>query len=513
MENLVGKSFGRYHITDRLGEGGMASVYKAFDTNLERYVAIKVIRRDREDDSFLKRFQREAKALAHLDHPYILKVLDYGEEEGMPYLVMPLVAGGTLKESLKQAMPYQEAAALLAPVARALEYAHSQGIIHRDVKPANILISQSGAPVLSDFGVAKILEKMETTQLTGTGVGIGTPDYMAPEQWLGQADKRTDIYALGVVFFQMVTGKLPYSADTPAAVLLKHMNDPLPQPKTYVPDLPDAVDSVIYKALAKDPTERFQDMGAFASSLEKLSRDEITQIPKFDYAQATRVAKAPATLISSQAQPQTQAHPQTQGVYSPQAAPKKSKAWLWVGAAVVGGGLLILVCILAGGMLWFSKKDATPTPTTEVVAEVQRPTHTPVSQKATLAPTESASTPSSTDSVLPPIFSTSAESTPIQTIEGLPEDVPILADNNGDLSTTTSQGMYLYNFSTNMPIDEVRTFYEDAMSANGWELMATTTQDTTISLTYAKADYTRMVMVNLVDQTDSVYISLMVVTE
>jgi serine/threonine protein kinase len=225
MDNLLGKNLGRYQVIEPLGQGGMASVYKAFDTTLERNVAIKIIRTDRkegtEQNEFLKRFQREAKALAQLDHPYILKVLDYGEQEGMPYLVMPFVRGGTLKEKMGRPMPYQEAAALLAPIAQALDYAHQRKIIHRDVKPANILIGETNTPLLSDFGIAKIIESGESTQLTATGVGIGTPDYMAPEQWLGKADARTDIYALGIVFFQMVTGRLPYSAETPAAVLIK----------------------------------------------------------------------------------------------------------------------------------------------------------------------------------------------------------------------------------------------------------------------------------------------------
>ncbi|NPV76721.1 MAG: serine/threonine protein kinase, partial [Anaerolineae bacterium] len=158
MFELVGKALGRYHIIEQLGEGGMATVYKGYDTLLERHVAIKVIRTERGGQpDFLKRFQREAKALAHLDHPFILKVLDYGEQEGIPYLVMPFVSGGTLKQRLTRKIPYQDAAALLAPVARALEFAHKQGIIHRDVNPANILIDSSGSPLLSDFGIAKML--------------------------------------------------------------------------------------------------------------------------------------------------------------------------------------------------------------------------------------------------------------------------------------------------------------------------------------------------------------------
>ena len=199
----------------------------------------------------------------------ILKVLDYGEQEGVPYLVMPFVQGGTLKEKMGRPMPYGEAAALLAPIAQALDYAHRRKIIHRDVNPANILITESNTPLLSDFGIAKILESGESTQLTGTGVGIGTPDYMAPEQWMGKADACTDIYSLGVVFFQMITGRLPFIAETPAAVLIKHMQDPLPRASSLVPNLPDQVEQVLFKALAKEPQNRFQDMRAFADALGK----------------------------------------------------------------------------------------------------------------------------------------------------------------------------------------------------------------------------------------------------
>src|SRR5512146_2071158 len=159
MLNLKGKTLGRYHLVEPLGEGGMAVVYKAYDANLERDVAIKVIRTEMgSDPAFLQRFQREAKALARLDHPYTLKVLDYGEQDGMPYLVMPYVSGGTLKARMGTPFSPVETARILAPIARALAYAHQQGIIHRDVKPANILITPSGEPILSDFGIAKLLE-------------------------------------------------------------------------------------------------------------------------------------------------------------------------------------------------------------------------------------------------------------------------------------------------------------------------------------------------------------------
>ncbi len=275
MSDIIGKSIDRYHILEQLGEGGMATVYKAFDTRLERDVAIKIIRRNAfppdQLDRILKRFEREAKSLARLSHPNIIKVIDYGEYNGAPYLVMEYMPGGTLKEKLKgKAMQWQEAVRLLIPIAQALEYAHEQKIIHRDIKPSNILLMQKGQPMLTDFGIAKILEVEETATLTGTGVGVGTPEYMAPEQWTGSATAQTDIYSLGVVLYEMVTGRKPYTADTPAAILLKQATEPLPRPGTYVSDLPNAVEKLLLKALARKPKDRYQDAGAFVEGLENL---------------------------------------------------------------------------------------------------------------------------------------------------------------------------------------------------------------------------------------------------
>jgi serine/threonine protein kinase/parvulin-like peptidyl-prolyl isomerase len=275
MTNLIGQSLGRYHILEQLGEGGMATVYKAFDTRLESDVAVKVIRTDTLAPNVLsralKRFEREAKALARLTHANIVKVSDYGEYEGHPFLVMPYLPGGNLKERLKKGpLPWLEAVKLLEPVARALEYAHSMGVIHRDVKPSNILITKSGDPMLTDFGVAKVVEEEVTVDLTGTAMAVGTPEYMAPEQATSKSvDHRADIYALGVVLYEMVTGRKPFVADTPLAVLIKQASEPLPRPTQFVSALPDKVEKIILKALAKKPGDRFQTMGDFAVALER----------------------------------------------------------------------------------------------------------------------------------------------------------------------------------------------------------------------------------------------------
>lgn len=277
MSDLIGQTIDRYLILDQLGQGGMATVFKAFDLRLERHVAVKVIRRGAFPPDMLgqilKRFEREAKALARLNHPNIVGVIDYGNYEGAPYLVMPFIPSGTLKEKIKQPVHYSEAAQILAPIARALAYAHDQDIIHRDIKPANILITYSGEPVLTDFGIAKILEEAEGNTLTSTGMGLGTPDYMAPEQWQGKAGASCDQYALGVIFYEMITGKKPFSADTPPAVMLKQATEPLPRPSQFVPDLPQHVEFILLKMLAKDPQNRYAIMSSLVGEMEKLMGD------------------------------------------------------------------------------------------------------------------------------------------------------------------------------------------------------------------------------------------------
>lgn len=284
MGSLIGKSLGRYEILEELGEGGMAVVYRANDSRLDRDVAIKVIRKGAfpadHIDRILKRFEREAKALARLSHPNIMKVHDYGEHEGSPYLVMEYLPGGTLKKKMGKPMQWEQAIQLILPIAEALDYAHSQNMIHRDVKPSNILLTQRGQPMLTDFGIAKILEVEEGQTLTGTGMGVGTPEYMSPEQWKGKSSPRSDIYSLGVVLYELLAGRKPYLADTPADLLLKQATEPLPRLSMFAKGLPPNVEKILFKALERKPEDRYASMAQFAAALEALQRRAPVSIPK-----------------------------------------------------------------------------------------------------------------------------------------------------------------------------------------------------------------------------------------
>ena len=274
MSDLIGQTIGRYRIVQQLGTGGMANVYKAIDTRLERTVALKVIRSENMGETnFLERFDREAHALARLNHPNIVHINEYGELNGLPYLEMDYVPGGTLENLLGKLIPWSEAARFLSPVAFALDHAHQQGIIHRDVKPSNILITNNGEPMITDFGIAKIMEPDRSTLVTLPGFGVGTPAYMSPEQVMGkEIDGRSDIYSLGAVLYEMYTGHPPFRAETAMAVAVKQVHEPVPRPRRDLIPLPAAAENVVMTALAKQPEKRFPSMAVFAETLEKMGR-------------------------------------------------------------------------------------------------------------------------------------------------------------------------------------------------------------------------------------------------
>ncbi len=249
---------GSYRLIERIGKGGMGEVYRGEHLKLGREAAVKVLPSNLVNEAdFLKRFEREASSAAKLEHPNILPVYEYGEQP-TPYLVMPYVKGGTLKEKMSAGkLSQQEIINYLRQMADALDYAHSEGIIHRDVKPANRLLDDRGRLYLGDFGIAKALEGAEG--LTRTGVGVGTPEYMAPEQAQGRADSRSDLYALGIILYQMLTGRVPFSGNSTVEVLMKHLQDPLPMLplRSANPPLSPRIEQIVQKALAKNPNERY----------------------------------------------------------------------------------------------------------------------------------------------------------------------------------------------------------------------------------------------------------------
>ncbi len=271
---MIGQHFGRYEILSLLGRGGMADVYLAHDPQLERDVAIKLMNAIvAEQDNSSARFMQEARAVARLRHAHIVQVYDFAVADGRPYMVMEYVDGGSLKiRESGQPLSNDEALRIAAAIGSAIDYAHQQGLVHRDIKPANILFTRAGEPVLTDFGIAKISGQ---TMNTVSGSVSGTPTYMAPEQAQGSADARSDLYSFAVVVYEMLTGRAPFSADTPLAMLMKHLHEPPPSPLVWRNDLPAATADVFRKALAKNPDERFASANEIVSALRAALAGEV----------------------------------------------------------------------------------------------------------------------------------------------------------------------------------------------------------------------------------------------
>ncbi len=221
-----GSRLGRYQILEQIGRGGMATVFRAYDPELDRHVAVKVLPSfQAEDPTFVERFRQEAQSIARLNHPNIIQVYDFGEDKGFTFIVMEYVTGGTLARHVTHALALEEVLEWVSPIAQALEYAHSQSIVHRDIKPANVLVDENGKPKLSDFGLARMLEG--GADLTGKGTILGTPAYMAPEQALGRpADQKLDLYSLSVIVYEMLVGQVPFRGDTPSETLMSHIHRP-----------------------------------------------------------------------------------------------------------------------------------------------------------------------------------------------------------------------------------------------------------------------------------------------
>jgi TonB family protein len=262
-----GTTVGPFQLVGVLGEGGMATVYEAYDGRLERAIALKVLPPEfLHDETFARRFEKEARVVAKLEHPNIVPIYASGVDEGIPWMSMRLLVGGSVGGLLKNGRPDgRQVVRILRDIANALDYAHARGVVHRDIKPTNLLLDGSGQVCVGDFGLAQMLER--GPGLTRTGTLAGTPQYMAPEQALGNpADHRCDIYSLGIVAYEMFVGDVPFTADSPVAVLLKHVSEPLPEPPAG--RLAPALLQAIQKATAKDPHDRWSSAGAFVAALE-----------------------------------------------------------------------------------------------------------------------------------------------------------------------------------------------------------------------------------------------------
>ncbi|MCC7448068.1 MAG: protein kinase [Anaerolineae bacterium] len=396
MTFTIGEAVGPYRITDQLGQGGMATVYRAYHANLDRYVAIKVLHAAfKQDPNFLARFRREAQIIAKLEHPGIVPVYDYSEHNGEPYLVMKFVEGETLKARLaKRPLKLDEVLRVMTTVGAALTYAHERGILHRDIKPSNILIERDAAPYIADFGLARIASAGESTM--SQDMMLGTPQYISPEQAQGlqDLDAGTDIYSLGVVLYELVVGRVPFTADTPYAIVHDHIFSPLPLPSKVNPQVPPAVETVLLKALAKSPSDRYRSavemVDAFreavrASNLTELSAGSY-RIPVSDLGtprlsaiqSSTPPAAIPSPVLSIPPAPAiTDSSAQR---YAQQR--RRANFWMFLGFAG-----LIVTCLTGLFVAVSAFSDATiranlfvprPTPIPRVVTASTKPAASPV---------------------------------------------------------------------------------------------------------------------------------------
>ena len=371
-----GQMLGPYRIISQIGQGGMATVYKAYQPSMDRNVAIKVLpSKLAESQEFIQRFQQEARIIAKLEHPHILPVFDYGENDGVTYFVMRYLDAGTLSDKMEKGrpLPVNVIDHLFTQLAEALSYAHGFGIVHRDLKPSNALIDSQGNVFLTDFGIAKLLESA-SPRLTQTDAIMGTPAYISPEQaQAGKVDQRSDIYSLGIILYEMVTGQVPFVAETPLAVLLKHVGDQLPPPSSIKPDVPEAIEQVVLKSLAKHPGDRYSTVAEFLAAW-KDALEEAKSMPR----SATTVNVPPKPPTPTPASPSRTPAP------APRAA-AKSGGW-----ATWAAGCLVALCglaVLGGGALFlYNSANQPPTETPPPTpTEAPPPTLTPLPTE-TLAP-------------------------------------------------------------------------------------------------------------------------------
>lgn len=352
------KMIGRYEIRGELGRGGMATVYHGYDPRFEREVAIKLMPPEmlHADPQFRVRFEREAKIIAQLEHPSIVPVYDVGEENGQPYFVMRYMGGGSLSERIKEKRyTIEEAVRILEQLAPGLDEAHTKDIVHRDLKPGNILFTSKNVPLISDFGIAKFTQG-EAGNMTGSAI-IGTPAYMAPEQASGEGvDGRTDIYALGVILYEMLTGQQPYQADTPLALAIKHITDPVPRILEANPNLPIWMEKVISTSMAKDKDDRFSTAVEMIETIKAFMRGEA--VPEIKNKGQATLKVSPYNKTVTAAKPQKRAS---------------------MAAFAIGG--VLLLALLAGGVFLLGRnmfQSANEAETPAVVVEAATQTSIPV---------------------------------------------------------------------------------------------------------------------------------------
>jgi serine/threonine-protein kinase len=390
--SLVGRKLGKYLIVEQIGKGGMAAVYKGLQPEVDRYVAIKVLPpHPGQDSGYIERFRLEAKTVARLQHPHIVPLYDYGSEGDVLYLVTAFIDSGSLSDKIrKRPLPFNDADRILTQISGALDYAHKQGVIHRDIKPDNVLMDSEGHPLLADFGIVKLTET--TSNLTGTGGLIGTPAYMSPEQAQGNpVDERTDIYSLGIVTYEMLTGRQPYKSDTAMQVVLMHINAPVPLLSDAAENVSPELDAVMRRVLAKHPEDRYSTAMEFASAFHEATQGQAPLKTIVVTSEMVQAATNEARLSSSTPPPPTQAPSPTQAASVDAASTTGSPMATTTPTIVVqpgglnnplvllGGFAIIAVTLIAVVLLILNRPTDTATETAqEVTSQALTPVNTPL---------------------------------------------------------------------------------------------------------------------------------------